>query len=307
MMRIHLRSIRQFHPTAPILISKKGGQREEMEEYRAEFGVRYWLEELSWDDASLRLMERCETEYACLMDADTILLSSVDPLLQGLVEDRYDLVGIEERIREAPTVDWRTVSIWNGWFRFAPGMTDATFLLFNLRRFLKKWGLRGVRGKRPYGAWGYEYHYGICSRLPRHKYLLPYHCEKYGIGNLLKDGDTPILWHQWWGSHSTRVPSDEVNPYFLSLAEAVRAGESTFLADYPKLDWSCLTPAWGPEFDITAEQRRAEEANSGTRGLSNRVLEIFRRLRFFGVRGLFARGVSRLDRWRRYLKPRMWM
>lgn len=35
MMRIHLGSIREFHPSSPILVSKRGGEPEEMEAHRA--------------------------------------------------------------------------------------------------------------------------------------------------------------------------------------------------------------------------------------------------------------------------------
>lgn len=39
MMRIHLDSIRRFHPTAPIQISKRGGDAGEMGRYRSVFGI----------------------------------------------------------------------------------------------------------------------------------------------------------------------------------------------------------------------------------------------------------------------------
>ena len=39
----------------------------------------------------------------------------------------------------------------------------------------------------------------------RHHYLQPFHAPRYGLGNLLKDGDAPVAWHQWYGSYRTRL------------------------------------------------------------------------------------------------------
>ena len=99
MMRIHLESIRRFHPAAPILVSKRGGDIEEMECHKRQFGIRYWIEECSYMDAFLRLLQRCETDYACILDHDVVLLSDLGHLHESLAIGRYDLVGIEERVR----------------------------------------------------------------------------------------------------------------------------------------------------------------------------------------------------------------
>jgi len=264
MMRIHLASIRRFYPSAPVLISKKGGDPEEMEAHRAEFGILYWMENCGYNEALLRLLKRCETEYVCLLDHDTVFLSGPKPLIDGLSEGRYDLVGIEERIREPHG---------RGWLRFAPGYMDATFLAFNLGSFLRRWGLRGVEWKRTPDVWSREFHYGICQKLERHKYLLPFHTRKYGWGNLLKDGETHVLWHQWYGSYRKRpLGSDDLRGAVGDLEKAERA----FFADYPNLDLSCLTPAWGPECDIEAERRAVLAARPGgllaLRGLAARLL-----------------------------------
>jgi hypothetical protein len=169
MMRIHLASLRRFHPGSRILISKKGGGREEMEQHRAEFGIEYWMEDFHYADALLRLLDRCRSRYVCITDHDTVLLSSLDPYVALIASDACDLVGIEERIRECPGVDWRRLApAYNGWMRFEPGYVDATLLLFDLSRFKQRWGLRGVRGRRHKIGYNIEYHYGICERLPRH-------------------------------------------------------------------------------------------------------------------------------------------
>ena len=120
-MRIHLASIRRFHPAAPILISKRGGGDGEMEAYRREFGIRYRLEDCEYTDAYLRLLGRCETRFACVLDHDTVLLASLDPFLKGLDEGSYDLVGIEERIRLPNYLGTEAWPASDGWLRFAPG------------------------------------------------------------------------------------------------------------------------------------------------------------------------------------------
>ena len=260
MMRLHLEAIRRFHPEAPILVSTKGGTPREMEAYQAAFGIRYWREDCGYQDAVLRLLQRCDTEYVCILDHDAVLLSSLEPLIAGLVEDRYDLVGVEERIR-VPDQIWK--ALWpgaGGWLRFAPGYMDATILLFNLRAFLQRWGLRGIR---PSGAMprGYpsERHYGLCQKLPRHHYLRPYHTSRYGLGNLLKDGETSLVWHSWYGAHRERqlghpgADPATIEPRDRVVRTVVEDAERHFLQDYPDLELAGLQPAWWPEADIDAE------------------------------------------------------
>jgi hypothetical protein len=303
MMRIHLESIRRFHPSAPILVSKRGGGGEEMAAYERRYGVRYWLEDCEYPDAYLRLLERCPTDYVCIMDHDAVLLAGLDPYISGLRDGCYDLVGIEERIR-VPDAIWKRH--WpedNGWLRFAPGCTAANFILFDWRAFRRKWGLRGIWGRRPAGTEDYEFDYGIGQKLQRHHYLLPYHAQKYGMGNLLKDGEAPILWHQWYGSFRTRLvgradqaagPPDEV------VYSVVEAGERAFLADYPALDFASLLPAWGPERDVGSEQRAIVAATPT--GPFSRGLALARRVRGwmrYNPREAVVRALAKVDRlWR---------
>jgi hypothetical protein len=300
-MRIHLSSIRSFYPTAPILVSKRGGEYEEMETHRAEFAVQYWLEDYDYADALLRLLERCETEYVCIIEHDTVLLSTLDNMLAGLATGRWDLVGMEERVRDSPATSRAAPSI-NGWWRFAPGQAAGPLLIFNWREFKRRWGLAGVRGRRGYGAWEYEYDHGISQKLTRHKYVLPFYTDKYGIGTLLKDGDTPVLWHQWYGAYRTRLagPTTDRDVFggdeLVALEALVRRGEATFLAGYPTLDFSVLVPAWGPEWDIGAEQEAAELARPG---VLTRAWARLRWWRSLGLRGLAARAWLKVDRWRR--------
>lgn len=299
MMRIHLASIRCFYPAAPILVSKRGGDREEMESHASEFGVRYWIENCSYEDAYLRLLQRCDTDYACILDHDVILLRALDQLQNGIAEGQFDLVGIEERIRAPTGMD----SIWqspqsNGWMRFAPGCTASNFILFNWRKFEAEWGLRGVIGTRERNAQSYEFDYGIGQRLARHKYLLPFHTQRYGLGNLLKDGDTPVLWHQWYGSYRTRLIPRVSYPDESEMYPGVEKGERAFIADYPDLDLSGLAPAWGPDFDIRAEQLAVASANRFSLGkFVQRGLRTLRRWHSYGLTGIFSRASSWVDRW----------
>jgi hypothetical protein len=299
MMRIHLASVRRFYPEAPMLVSKRGGDREEMESHRSEFGVRYWIEDCSYEDAYLRLLQRCDTDYACILDHDAILLSGLDQLQNGIAEGRYDLVGIEERIREPAGM----VGMWpllhaNGWMRFAPGCTASNFILFNWREFAARWGLRGVMGARMPNAGSYEFDYGIGQKLARHKYLLPFHTRKYGLGNLLKDGDTAILWHQWFGSYRTRLVAGASYPDRSEMYPDVEKGERAFIADYPNLDFSGLAPAWGPDRDIRAEQLAfARERRFSFGKFVQRGMRTLRRWHSYGLTGILTRASSWLDRW----------
>lgn len=295
MMKIHLASIRSFYPAAPILVSARGGDRHEMEVHRAEFGIQYWLEDCEFIDALFRLLRRCETEYVCIADHDTVLLSNLDHLFAGLVDGRWNLVGVEERIRFSPALQ-RTALGYPGWLRFAPGQMDATFLMFNWRAFRETWGFSGIHGRRPYGAWEFEDHYGICQHLRRHEYLLPFHTGAYGMGNVLKSGDTPVVWHQWYGAYRTRLASEVTAVHGELIAHAQR-GEAAFLADYPRLDFSALTPAWGPGWDLAAEQIAAERAYPGA---LVRTLANARRWLSYGWRGAAKRARIRIERWQRF-------
>ena len=306
MMDIHLQSIRQFHPAAPILISKRGMELEEMEGHKSRYGVRYWLEDCAYTDAYFRLLERCETDLVCILDHDTVLLRNLDGLLSGLRESRYDLVCVEERIREAPGVDWgRLRPDFRGWLRFAPGAAASNFIIFNLREFREKWGLRGVIGRRVHDTKDFEFYYGIGQRLTRHKYLLPYHTSKYGFGNLLKDGETAILWHQWYGAYRGRLVGTAPGasePGVTNTYALVKAGERSFIRDYPKLDFSGLSPAWAPDCDVRAERLAFAKSNDvGLWTLAVRQVRTIRRWWHYGISGVLSRIATRVDRWRRLL------
>ena len=299
MMRIHLASIRRFYPAAPILVSKRGGDHGEMERHASEFGVRYWVEDCSYMDAYLRLLQRCDTDYACILDHDVILLCGLEQLQLGLADGRYDLVGIEERIRTPGGMDGIGLHPHsNGWMRFAPGCTASNFIIFNWRAFEVRWGLRGVIGARGRDSKDYEFDYGIGQKLARHKYLLPFHTRKYGLGNLLKDGDIAILWHQWYGSYRTRLVAGASYPDESAMYPGVERGERAFIAEYPDLDLSGLVPAWGPGRDIREEQLTfGREKRFAPGKFLQRSIRTLRRWRSYGLSGVLARASSWLDRW----------
>ena len=271
MMRHHLASIRRFHADAPILVSKRGHDEGEMTSYRRDFGVQAWHDDCDYTNAYLRLLARCRTPHACVLDHDVVLLAPLDALAQRIADGRCDLVGVEERIRlpePAAAAAWPGSQ---GWLRFAPGCTASNFLIFDWQAFRVRFGLRGIFGTPQAGARHFDFDYGIGQRLPRHHYLAAFHAPKYGVGNLLKDGETPIAWHQWYGSYRTRFATHP-EPVVQATAEA---GERAFLADYPNLDLSGLTPAWGPGAAAPAPRAGQAAAFAGARrelGYSLRAL-----------------------------------
>ncbi|MGQ0522459.1 MAG: hypothetical protein ACT4P8_02225, partial [Betaproteobacteria bacterium] len=189
---------------------------------------------------------------------------------------------------------------YRGWMRLAPGYMDATFLMFNLRSFGEKWRLNGIRAKQPHPP-DFECHYGICEKLTRHKYLRPHHTRRYGVGNVLKDGETAVLWHQWFGAYRVRLQGPDAAglPGAADLAEVVRTGEEAFLKEYPALDLSELRPAWGPEFDAAAERQRVVAALPGSASLAERVRTRLLRWSGYGIRKFFLHGWRWFERrWR---------
>ena len=171
MMALHLDSIRHFYPDAPILVSGTRRGAKELERHQRSFRIQYWVDDLSYIKAVKKLFGRCHTKHACIMDHDTVLLANIDHLMEGVEAGRWNLVGVEERIRDPFT---------DAWFRYAPGYMDMSMMLFNAQDFRRRWGWLGVRWQeRPGTTQSCEYHYGICQKLTRHKYLLPYHTKKY--------------------------------------------------------------------------------------------------------------------------------
>ena len=289
MMRIHLASLRRYHPHAPILISARGAAAAEMHQYQREFNVRYWMEDCSYTDAYLRLLQRCPARMACVLDHDTVLLSPIDSLVARITGGQSDLVGIEERIRLPQGAAERAFPDADGWLRFAPGSTASNFLIFDWRSFESRWGLRGIFGRPDPRARHFDFDYGIGQRLPRHHYLRPYHAARYGLGNLLKDGDVAVAWHQWYGSYRTRLNNQAVDRELVTVAQQ---GEAAFLADYPNLVLDNLTPAWGPDCDTVP--------------LSSRRVSWLARMRQeigYSLRAIEARVVVGLERSSRGANP----
>ena len=48
----------------------------------------------------LNLLDRCQTRFVCICDHDTVFISDIGYLIQGLSQGNYDLVGVEERIED---------------------------------------------------------------------------------------------------------------------------------------------------------------------------------------------------------------
>ncbi|MBY0497758.1 MAG: hypothetical protein K2Y23_26415 [Cyanobacteria bacterium] len=281
MMRAHLASIRRFHPQAPILVSKRGHDAGEMSGYRRDFAVRAWVEDCSYTDAYLRLLQRCESRFVCIADHDVVLLASIDGLISRLADDAFDLAGVEEQVRLPRAAAAAAAPGANGWLRYAPGCTASNFLIFDWQMFAARHGLRGIFGRPSRGAYHFDFDYGIGQRLARHHYLRPYHAPRYGLGNVLTGGETPIAWHQWYGAYRTRLASATSR----LVREHAESGERAFLADYPNLDLSRLTPAWGP-----GEAAPASVAHPDT------LLARVRREAGFSARTALARAVVALER-----------
>jgi hypothetical protein len=285
MMRVHLASIRRFYPDAPILVSSRVGGGE-ADGYRRDFGARCWVEDCGYTSAYLRLLARCETPLACVLDHDVVLLDTLDPLMTEVASGRADLVGVEERIRlpEALAEAWPGSG---GWLRFAPGAVASNVLLFDWRAFRRRWGLRGVLGGLVPGARHYDFDYGIGQRLSRHYYLRPHHVARYGLGNLLMDGGRAVAWHQWYGAHRTRLTGPATADRQRQIAAA---GEAAFLHDYPALDLAGATPAWAPACDLDRERGASPPAADAS------ALARTRRTAAFAARAVAARIVVAWER-----------
>ncbi len=228
-LELHLSSIRKFHPHDEIIISAPDNSAKELVE---KYGGRYFANNTGYDQAIEFLFAAATNDSIFLSDSDTVLFANVDYLADKLAV--FDLIGIEERIRQANK---------DRWFRYAPGYTDLSITLFSRANAKAKnpdWPKFPPFQPSPNNQ-NNEDHYKFCELLPKHYYLRPYTTTKYGLGNLLKDGDKNIAWHQWFGSWEKRpkivseVDRDD-KPYE-SMAELVGA-ENNFFQDYPLLDFS---------------------------------------------------------------------
>ena len=250
MMRVHLASIRNVLPGLAHPRIEAGRRADGDGGYQLEFGVQYLAR-------GIRLRGRTSSTPGTVRNRVRVRRRTrygvaIEPRQSagGARDGRWDLVGMEERVRDSPTAAAALPST-NGWWRFAPGQVAGPLLMFNWREFRRRWGMSGVRGRRSYGAWEYEYDHGIGQKLTRHKYLLPFHTTRYGMGNLLKDGDAAVLWHQWYGSYRTRFDGQRrgrrsATGRSCRARGARQEGEAAFLADYPDLDLSNLPRRGGP-------------------------------------------------------------
>ncbi len=236
LLELHLAAIRKYHPDAEIIISAvDDSARKLVEKYRG----RYFIDNLEQLPAVAALLSRASHDVIVINDHDTVLFNNVNFLADKLA--KFDVVGIEERLKH-PTKD--------RWFRYAPGYTGLSFFMFSrakARIRIPNWPkFFDLEFDNPHNQ-NNEPHYYICELLTKHYYLRPYSTEKYGLGNLLKDGDKNILWHQWFGSWEKRGAfiserDREDNPY-RNMAE-LRAAEARFIQDYPQLDFRRAKPAF---------------------------------------------------------------
>jgi hypothetical protein len=234
-LELHLSSIRKFHPHAEIVISAPDNSVKRMVE---QFGGRYFANNTEYWQAVEFLFRTATHDTVVLCDCDTVLFSGVDHLVDKLAD--FDFICIEERIRHAGK---------NRWFRYAPGFVDWNFFMVsqdNARAKILSWPKLPSYTPSSNNQ-NNEEHYATCQLLPKHYYLRPYTTTKYGLGNLIRDGDKNILWHQWFGSWEKRASfiserEREDNPY-KNMSELI-AAESRFLADYPQLDFSQIKKAF---------------------------------------------------------------
>ncbi len=235
-LELHLSAIRKFHPNDEIIISATNNDDRKIVE---KYGGRYFDNNTDYYQAVEFLFGEASNDIIVLSDCDTVLFSNVGYLAQKL--DKFDFIGIEELIRHP---------IRDRWERYAPSYVDFTFFMFSREKFKSKianWPKIPRFGFNNPNIVNTEGHYRLCEIFPKHYYLRPYNTKKYGLGNLIKDGEKQILYHQWYGSWEKRgafmsETNIEENPY-QSWAE-LKAAEEKFFNDYPNLDFSGVWPAF---------------------------------------------------------------
>jgi|SRR3989344_2219015 len=234
-LELHLATIRKFHPQAEIVISAPDESARKIVE---RFGGRYFANNKGYLQAIAFLFEEAKNDHIILSDCDTLFFANIDYLVEKL--KKFDLIGIEERIKHP---------IKNRWYRYAPGYTDLTIIVFSrskAKKNISTWPFFPEFSPSPKNQ-NNEDHYAFCELLTKHYYLRPFTTDKYGLGNLIRDGGRNIAWHQWFGSWEKRAsfisekPRDD-NPY--PNMEELKKAEERFFADYPSLDFSSLKPAY---------------------------------------------------------------
>ena len=234
MLETHLSSIREFHPNDEILISAMDDSGKDIS---AKYNAVYSIDNLDYYNAVWSMVDKASNDTLLICDHDTVFFNNVQYLADKL--SNYDLISIEERIRNPYT---------NTWERFAPGYADMSFFMVsnsNVKSKVPEWpGYPPFDFNKPDNQ-NMEPHYGLCDALSKHYYLKPFHIDKYKLGNLIRDGNKEICWHQWFGSYDKRGTffSDKpgaMTPYD-TLQDLIDT-ENLFLDDYPNIEFSEAKP-----------------------------------------------------------------
>ncbi len=234
-LEMHLSSIRKFHPDDEIIICATDNSAKEIVK---KYNGRYFNNNEEYYQAVEFMFSKSSNDTIVLSDNDTVLLSNIKYLADKL--SKFEIIGVEEKIRNP---------IQKNWHRYAPGYMDMTFFMFSKAKFkskIKDWPkIPSFEFSKP-NLNNTEPHYSLCEIFPKHYYLLPYHITRYGLGNLVKDGNKQILYHQWYGSWEKRgsfmsEKNPEINPY--PTWDELKSAERRFQTDYPNPDFSKIKRA----------------------------------------------------------------
>ena len=188
-LEICLDSVNKFHPHSPIIISQQiendfnYKQPGSSDKVRIEY---HDMKNTQWASVATNLMMVCQTDYAVFMEHDVFLLKSLGPLMNQVVDGKYDLIGPEE--------------ICN--IRNSPGMVAQNFFIINVKK-MKEEGLGKiwVRNAEEVSKTckNMESGYGISQTLTNKK-LMKMVESGYGHGTYYDN----YAHHQWYGSYRKR-------------------------------------------------------------------------------------------------------
>jgi hypothetical protein len=192
------------------------------------------------------MFRKVTTPLAIFLDQDCVLLESLDPLLQKVVEGVLLAGPRDEMWITHPNGCTKYPTLRNGRLRNHPQFIHASLMVVNIGQVRRWIGRQPFRWEPAWGPHPLERYYGLTERVRRkapHAIMdLDSQHTGYGMGTVYLYGGRPLAYHNWF-SGQVFGQSGKMEDIF--DADWLRAEMNRFLTDYwdNKVDFKLASPA----------------------------------------------------------------